>query len=548
MGLTLDPTQIQDIESARQAIIELFNLVEELQQENVKLRTENQRLRDENNRLKGEQGKPDVKPDKKSKSKNYSSERERKKVKTRRKRRKINQLRIDREEVVQIDKTTLPADAQFKGHEAVVVQDISIKSDNIRFLKEKYYSASEKRSYLAELPAGYQGQFGPGVRALVLTQYYACGMTEPKIKEFLEHFEVYVSAGQLSNWLIHNHDPWHQEKDEIYQAGLDSSYWQHIDETGTRVDGVNHYCHIVCNPLYTAYFTRPRKDRLTAIKLLQARADTQFLINDQTQQWLQQFKVPHWIRRQVALWPQDALVSQDELENWVETYFEPGQLMPEFRARVLEAAALSAYYQLTPPAKMPILVSDDASQFQQITPHQALCWVHEGRHYKKLSPIVIYHHHLLADFIKDFWNFYRQLQRYRASPSVAKAQHLSYQFDILFSTQTGYDQLDKRIARTKAKKERLLKVLECPQLPLHNNPAELGARQRVFKRHISYGPRTQAGLAAWDTFMTLAATAKKLGVSFFRYIHDRIAELFALPNLADLIRHRSPASHPVSAA
>ena len=202
MGLTIDPNEIKNIEGARQAILELFNMIEELQQENVKLRVENQRLRDENNRLKGEQGKPDIKPDKKPKSKNYSSESERKKAKPHRKKRKNNRLRIDREQIVEVDKSRLPADAQFKGYEAVVVQDIRIESDNIRFLKEKYYSASERRSYLADLPAGYQGQFGPGVRALVLTQYYACGMTEPKIKEFLEYFGVYVSAGQISNWLI----------------------------------------------------------------------------------------------------------------------------------------------------------------------------------------------------------------------------------------------------------------------------------------------------------------------------------------------------------
>jgi hypothetical protein len=188
---------------------------------------------------------------------------------------------------VPVDKSRLPADAQFKGYEAVVVQDIRIKSDNIRFLKEKYYLVSERRSYLADLPAGYQGQFGLGVRTLVLTQYYACGMTEPKIKEILEYFGVYVSAGQISNWLIHNHEQRHQEKDEIYQAGLSSSRWQHIDETGTRVDGINHYCHVLCNPLYTAYFTRPRKDRLTAIKLLQAREEAQFLFNEQTPHWLQ---------------------------------------------------------------------------------------------------------------------------------------------------------------------------------------------------------------------------------------------------------------------
>jgi len=94
-------------------------------------------------------------------------------------------------------------------------------------------------------------------------------------------------------------------------------------------------------------------------------------------------------------------------------------------------------------------------------------------------------------------------------------------FDTLFETETGYEALDKRIAKTKVKRDKLLKVLAHPEIPLHNNPAELGARQRVRKRDISFGPRTAEGVAAWDTFMTLAETAKKLGVSFFAYIYDR---------------------------
>lgn len=89
-------------------------------------------------------------------------------------------------------------------------------------------------------------------------------------------------------------------------------------------------------------------------------------------------------------------------------------------------------------------------------------------------------------------------------------------------------------------------VLRHPHLPLHNNPAELGARQRVRKRDISFGPRTQDGLAAWDTFMTLAATAKKLGVSFFDYVHDRVAGIYALPSLAQLIAQQSLPSHSIS--
>jgi len=39
--------------------------------------------------------------------------------------------------------------------------------------------------------------------------------------------------------------------------------------------------------------------------------------------------------------------------------------------------------------------------------------------------------------------------------------------------------LDERLALTRDKKPELLLVLEHPELPLHNNPAELGARQRV---------------------------------------------------------------------
>jgi len=72
-----------------------------------------------------------------------------------------------------------------------------------------------------------------------------------------------------------------------------------------------------------------------------------------------------------------------------------------------------------------------------------------------------------------------------------------------------------------SKKWRLLLVLEHPELPLHNNPAELGARTIVLRRNISYGTQTKDGTQAWDTFMSLVATTRKLG-DFFEYVRDRI--------------------------
>jgi len=540
-----DPNKIED-DNARQAINWLLNLVEELKSENAALREEVQGLRDENNRLKGEQGQPDVKPNKAKKKPDHSSEKERRRPKQWRKSRKIDKIEIDREEKLLVDKQDLPADAQFKGYEPVVVQDIDIKTDNVCFWKEKYYAPSTRQSYLAPLPAGYEGEFGPGLRSLIISLYYASGLTEPKIIEFLSHFNLSISSGQVSNLLTKKNEVWHSEKDEIYQAGLASSGWQHIDDTSTRVDGQNHHCHVMGNPLYTAYFTRPRKDRLTIIEILQNVSEAQFLLNEQTVDWLETFAVPKWARRTIAQWPHHLLLSYAQFEELVNTHL--AQLNEQQQARVFEAAALSAYHSQTTMPIVPLLLSDDAPQFKSITDELALCWVHEGRHYKKLTPFLDYHCQLLDKFRTEFWNFYHKLQRYRASPSADQAILLSQTFDTLFSTVTGYEALDQRIAKTKAKKVHLLMVLSHPEIPLHNNPAELGARQRVRKRDISFGPRSSDGAAAWDTFMTLAATAKKLQVSFFAYIYDRGSGVNALPSLAETIKQRSPAFHPIIAA
>jgi hypothetical protein len=143
----------------------LLNIVEELKTDNQKLREEVQRLRDENNRLKGEQGKPRIKANQPRKEKgDHSSEKERQKPGRWTKNSKLDKIQIDREEVLEVEESKLPADAEFKGYEEVVVQDISIKTDNVLFRKKKYYSALEKRTYLAELPRGYEGEFGPGVK------------------------------------------------------------------------------------------------------------------------------------------------------------------------------------------------------------------------------------------------------------------------------------------------------------------------------------------------------------------------------------------------
>lgn len=536
----LDLDSIQDLAGARRAIGLLFNLVEDQQALVRELQAENQRLRDENNRLKGEQGKPDIKANKPPKpptASDHSSEAERHKPQAWRKGPKLDRIRIDREATLKVDPASLPADAEFKGHEDVVVQDVRFETDNILFHKEKYYSASAGQTYLAPLPPGYSGQFGPGLKALALVEYYACNVAEPKLLELFRNVGVVISAGELSNLLIKNQAAFHAEKSALYAAGLRSSPWQHYDQTSTRVDGVNQQCNIVCNPFYTAFFTTASKERLSVLDVLRNLASRAFCFNAETVELLHTLGVAQRVIAQVQAFPQEQTLSEAELTALLEQQTPP--LGPLQRQHVLEAAAVAAYHAQLEFPVIQLLLCDDAPQFNWLTAELALCWVHEGRHYKKLTPYVPQHQKLLAAFCTQFWAFYDELLAYRAAPSPAEKVRLSAEFERIFTTVTGYQQLDDRIAKTHLKKASLLLVLEHPEIPLHNNPAELGARQRVRKRDVSFGPQTTAGAKAWDTFQTLTATAQKLGVSIYHYIRDRITQAYALPSLADLITERA---------
>ena len=289
----IEPKGIAD-ESMRQTVEVLLNLIEQLQSKVKGLESENQRLKDENNRLKGEQGQPELKAkNKKGFENKHSSEQERKTPKKHSKGSKNQTIKIDREQILEYPQDKLPEDAKFKGYEEIIVQDIILATDNILFRKEKYYSPLKKKTYLAELPSGYEGEFGPGIKTLVISLYYGGNMTQGKLLEFLEDIGISMSAGYLSNLLIKNHTGFESEKTEVYSAGLASSPWQHFDQTAARVGGVNYTTNVVCNPLYTVYLTTASKDRLTVLQGLQNATELEFIFNEFTCELLENFPLPN---------------------------------------------------------------------------------------------------------------------------------------------------------------------------------------------------------------------------------------------------------------
>ena len=416
---------------------------------------------------------------------------------------------------------------------------MALTTNNVCFLKEIYYSPSLKKTYLAPNPCGFEGQFGPTLKALALTLYFDSGLSEPKLKNLFEQAGVTISAGQLSNLLIAHHEPFHQENQQVLKAGLASSPWQHIDTTATRLNGVTQNCHVVCNPLYTFYCTLAQRDRLSTIDALRGGAERVFRFNEDTIPLVKLMNVfANW---QVKLF--QLPFNQDLDEKAVDEFIgaELVGLNPLKQKWIKDCLAITAYHAQAQ-TDLPVvktLVCDDAGSFHRITEQVALCWVHDGRLYKKLEPRLAYNRKLLEEFREKYWEFYHQLSAYRIAPTPYQAERLSEEFDKLFSTVSGYKELDERISITLEKKPQLLLVLKHPELPLHNNPAELGVRQRVRKRDISLQPRSRLGLRAWDTFQGLAATCRKLGCNFFEYVRDRICQSGEQPRLAELINTRA---------
>lgn len=538
----LDGLLFNDLKSNNEKLI---NLIEKLVDKVEALEENLQKSADEITRLKGEKGKPKFRKqtnadDGTASNTNHSSEEYRKergdKPPRQPKSKKKGILHIDRTIIVEFDKDNLPGDVIFKGYETRVIQDLKIVTDNIEFKLPCYYSPSLKKSFIADLPKGYQGEFGPGIRALIITLYRDSGMTQPALDRFFQTFNIHIAKSTLSKMITEGHELFHQEKEDIITAGIKMHPYQHIDDTSCRVNGKNHYTHVLCNPFFTAYFTRAHKDRLTILEFL-CRGVLKFKLDDFTYEILKEFRLSEKLITDLKNIACDDLMTRNELDDILMRVFTDPMKYLATRHLIRESSAIAYYHGTT--YAIEHLVCDDAKQFNNIGKNKALCWVHEGRHYKKLSPVYEEHRKVLDNFIGEFWDYYHALRGYQKNPSEILAKELAERFDELFSQETCYIALNERIALSFSKKESLLTVLKFPFVLLHNNPAELGARVQARMRDINLQTISENGTKTKDTFATLVQTARKLGVNLFNYVYDRVTEKFEMPSLANLIVERS---------
>ena len=425
------------------------------------------------------------------------------------------------------------------GWEPFDVQELLVQRDNVRFQRERLYSPSLHKTFLAPLPEGFgRGHLGPGLRAFVLTLHAAANVTQPKRQELLASLGLHVSDGEMHHLLVEEIAPLHAECGEILKAGLASSPWQQIDDTGTSVAGKQEHCFTLGNPLYTVFDTRPGKDRLTVLRVLLGQTELAFRADDYAIEVAEAFGASKAAVRVVSLLIRPASFTAEAFEKALAPH--RAGLGAKAYAQVREACALAEYEAQTAMPKVQTLLADGAGNFDHLSYERALCWIHEGRLYTKLIPGEdTAAAQELEVFVTYFWGYYRELRAYREAPTPARALELSDLFDTLFAATPQWAPLAGRIARTRVRKESLLQVLTHLEIPLHNNDMELAARPRVRKRDASLAAPSRAGVRAWDTLQTLVATAKKLGVSVYAFFADRVRGLRKVQNLAVTIRERA---------
>jgi hypothetical protein len=105
----------------------------------------------------------------------------------------------------------------------------------------------------------------------------------------------------------------HLEKSEAFKAAIEVSSYLQIDDTGSRVNGQNHYTQILCNDLFTAFFTTKHKNRLTILDILRHFGSRHFLLNKKTFELLEQLGVSKTDQQLISAYQRDTTYDEAEM-------------------------------------------------------------------------------------------------------------------------------------------------------------------------------------------------------------------------------------------
>jgi len=425
----------------------------------------------------------------------------------------------------------VPTGSVFKGYKKYVVQDLSIRVETTEYRLERWQTPDGK--YIAAaVPTEIDGEhFGPGLKRYILFQHHSSRVPQNKIHEELREMGINISTGQIDKILSDAVSQFRQEKEDILDVGLRNTQCVQADDTGARHAGQNGFCLVIRNDLFSYYASTQSKSRINFLKVLQGK-NSDFVINEATTEYCVNHKFKGKLLGHVRNNENKIFQNEEEWQAFLTSY-----AMTDAQQKALtEGALLGSLLHHGIPQDI-ALVSDDAGQFNLFV--HALCWAHAFRNIQKVVTADDQTCAEVENILQLMHQYYTELKKYQTTPSPENRARLWSEFDTITATQASNPALKKALAKLACNKDELLRVLDYPYIPLTNNGSERDIRAYVIKRKISGGTRSSVGREGRDTFTSLCSTCRKLGISFWEYLDDRIRKTGRFSYLPEIIRSRA---------
>jgi hypothetical protein len=503
-------------------VMALLDVISLLIESNNKLSEENQILKNELARLKGNNPKPKIKPSILHSEPKSSDANKRKKRKKKREKqaKKVVEIPLKAED--------LPPGSEFRGYKDFRVENIELTPVLEIYRREKWRTP-DGRFIIAPLPERIDSHFGAELKSLILSLNYSMNVPQSHILNFLTELGVDISAGQIQNILSEGYEDLHTEKDLLLEHALQIFPYIATDDTGARHKGKNSFCNYIGNEFFAHFKTTESKSRINFLKILRGNR-TDFVFTEESIAYMAGQGLSKAIISRVEGKLNKNIPDESE---WNSFLWLIGVKSDKEIKTLTEGALLGSILSYGIRDDL-VILSDEAGQFDILI--HALCWMHAERKLSSLIPINDYHKTIIDKIRGNVWDFYQELKAYKIEPDSEKKECINYSFDKLFSQKTEFESINRALELIYKNKKGLLIVLDRPEIPLHNNMGENDIRVFVTKRKIHGGTRSDKGRLCRDTFMSLKKTCRKLGISFYSFLYDRISKTGDIPPLYEIMK------------